>query len=66
MTQLPPKKEKFKYISEIEDIVGEQKKKKKKNKEKKISRASFLNTLYCHHLYKAQLFTNKKYKSKHE
>lgn len=65
MTQLPPKKEKFKYISETEDIVGEQKKKKKKQREKNKS-ASFLNTLYCHHLYKAQLFTNKKYKSKHE
>lgn len=35
MTQLPPKKEKFKYISEIEDIVGEQKKKNKKPREKK-------------------------------
>lgn len=34
MTQLPPKKEKFKYISEIEDIVGEQKKKKKTKRKK--------------------------------
>lgn len=34
MTQLPPKKEKFKYISDTEDIVGEQKKKKKKQREK--------------------------------
>lgn len=37
MTQLPPKKEKFKYISETEDIVGEQKKKKKKQREKNMS-----------------------------
>lgn len=47
MTQLPPKKEKFKYISEIEDIVGEQKKKKKKkqrekNKSGKLSKHTLL------------------------